>query len=236
MSKVKFSYDFKKDAWSWVLIVKNQKRLKELKKNWAKEVEFIPKNLLVLILRKNRKTAESLVYNYLVSHPQKLTRQLIIKEQLQSLKRVWRKIEKEFFRRLEIITGRPIFTKEFKCYLTTGFMCPYDPRDNSFMVSLRHNIPWNITTICHEIFHLQFLHYYAKYCRRFISQKKLDDLKEALTFILDTDFKDLLLCKDRGYLVHQKLRKELKGIWEKDKNFERFLDKAIKIGENRCQF
>jgi len=229
MPKVKFKYDLKKDAWSWVLIAKSQKRLAELKKDWRKEVEFIPKELLDKILKENSQRAEILVYNHLISHPQKLIRQLVIREQLRSLEKVWRKIEKEFFRRLEQITKKPVFRKEFKCYLTTGFMCPYDPRDNSFMISMWHSIPWNITTICHEIFHLQFLYYYEKYCRKLISQRKLDDLKEALTFILDTDFKDLLISEDRGYPAHKELRKKLKEIWKKDKNFDRFLDKAIKI-------
>jgi len=229
MPKVKFHYDFKKDAWSWILIVKSQQRLEELKKNWKRQVEFIPQELLESIIKKNQKTAESLVYNHLISHPQKSLRQLIIKEELLILEKVWRKIEKRFFKRLEKITEKSIFLKEFKCYLTTGFMCPYNPRDNSFMVSMRHSIPWNITTICHEIFHLQFLHYYETYCRKFISWKKLEDLKEVLTFILDTDFNDLLICEDKGYPAHKKLRKELKKIWKKDKNFNKFLDRAIEI-------
>lgn len=212
MAKVKFHYSYKKDAWSWVLIVKNRMRLRELKKDWRKEVEFIPQKLLNSIIKTNRKKGESLVYNHLVSHPKKLLRQLIIKEQLSALEGAWEKIERRYFKRLEKILRKPIFIKEFRCYLTTGFMCPYDPRDNSFMVSLWHNIPWNITTICHEIFHLQFLYYYGKYCREFISQEKLDDLKEALTFILDTDFKDLLLCEDEGYPAHRKLRRKLKKI------------------------
>lgn len=185
-----------------------------------------------MIIRKNQKAAESLVYQYLTSHPKKTIRQSIIKEHLLSLEKVWRKIEKRFFMKLEKIIGKPIFPKEFKCYSTTGFMCPYDPRDNSFMVSIWHSIPWNITTICHEIFHLQFLHYYEKYCRKFISEKKLDDLKEVLTFILDTDFNDLLLSEDKGYPAHQKLRKKLKKTWERDKNFTKFLDKAIQIIRN----
>lgn len=229
MTKVKFHYSYKKDAWSWVLIAKSQEELERLKKQWKKEVEFIPQKLLDLILKANRKKAESLIYNHLVSHPKRILRQLTIREQLVSLERVWKKIESRYFKRLERVTSKPIFIREFKCYLTTGFMCPHDPKDNSFMVSLWHSIPWNITTICHEIFHLQFLHYYERYCRKFISEKKLDDLKEALTFILDADFKDLLLCKDKGYPAHRKLRRELKKVWEEDKNFNRFLDKAIKI-------
>ena len=227
MAKVKFYYDFKKDAWSWVVIVKARKKIEQLKMNWKKQVVFIPPKLLNLIKKKSRKTAENSVQKYLKSRPQKTIRDLIIKTQLIFLEKVWRKIEKRFFERLEKITGQPIFIKEFKCYLTTGFMCPYNPKDNSFMVSIWHSLPLNLTTICHEIFHLQFLHYFKKYCRKFISKRGLDDLKEAITFILNTDFNDLLLVQDKGYLAHQKLRKELKKIWKKEKNFNKFLDKAI---------
>lgn len=60
----------------------------------------------------------------------------------------------------------------------------------------------------------------------------MDDLKEALTFILNTDFNDLLLVEDKGYPAHQKLRKKLKKIWEKEKNFNKFLDKAIMLMKN----
>ena len=208
--------------------MKNRKRLIELKRDWRKQIEFIPEKLLNLILKKNRKTAEGLVQKYLKSHPKKTIRDLVIKTQLIFLEKIWRKIEKRFFERLEKITGKPIFIKEFKCYLTTGFICPYNPKDNSFMVSIWHSLPWNITTICHEIFHLQFLYHYEKYCRKFISKKELDDLKEALTFILNTDFNDLLLSQDKGYPAHQKLREELKKIWKKEKNFNKFLDKAIR--------
>jgi len=211
------------------VIVKAQKRIEQLKINWRKQIEFIPEKLLNLILKKNRKTAEGLVQKYLKSHPKKTIRDLVIKTQLIFLEKIWRKIEKRFFERLEKITGKPIFIKEFKCYLTTGFMCPYNPEDNSFMVSMWHGLPWNMTIICHEIFHLQFLHYYGKYCRKFISKKELDNLKEALTFILNTDFNDLLLSQDKGYPAHQKLRKELEKIWKKEKTLRNFLKERLKL-------
>ena len=212
-----------------MVIVKAQKRIEQLKINWRKQIEFIPEKLLNLILKKNRKTAEGLVQKYLKSHPKKTIRDLVIKTQLIFLEKIWRKIEKRFFERLEKITGKPIFIKEFKCYLTTGFMCPYNPEDNSFMVSMWHGLPWNMTIICHEIFHLQFLHYYGKYCRKFISKKELDNLKEALTFILNTDFNDLLLSQDKGYPAHQKLRKELEKIWKKEKTLRNFLKERLKL-------
>lgn len=230
MSKVTFYYDFKKDAWSWVLIAKD-KDCWGL--DWRSQVAFIPGDLLKKIIKKGKKFAESLVYNYLISHPKRQMRQLVIKEELQALEECWRKTESRFFKKLEQITQKPIFMKILKCYFTSGFMCPYNDKENWFMVSMWHSIPMNITIICHEILHLQFLYYYKNYCRGFLSEKQMEDLKEALTFILNTDFNDLILSEDRGYPVHQKLRKELGKAWPKRKNFQEFLDKAIKIIKNK---
>jgi len=226
MSKVTFYYDFKKDAWSWVLIAKD-KDCWGL--DWRSQVAFIPDDLLKKIIKKGKKPAESLVYNYLISHPKRQMRQLVIKEELQALKESWRKIESRFFKKLEQITQKPVFMKTLKCYFTSGFMCPYNDKEKWFMVSMWHSIPMSITTICHEILHLQFLYYYKNYCRKFLSEKQTEDLKEAMTFILNTDFSNLVLVNDRGYPSHQKSRKELEKIWGKRKNFQDFLDKAIKI-------
>ena len=233
MNRVTFHYNFKKDAWSWVLIAKDKKNTWGL--DWKRQVAFIPDNLLRQIIKKSRsrKSAKFLVYNHLISHSKKQMRQLVIKEELRALERHWRKIENRFFKKLEQIIQESIFRKDFKCYFTSGFMCPYNDKENWFMVSMWHSLPMSITTICHEIFHLQFLHYYKKYCRKFLSEKQTEDLKEALTFILNTDFSDLILVNDSGYPSHQKLRKELEKIWHKRKNFQEFLDKAIKIVKSR---
>lgn len=226
MPKITFHYDFKRDAWSWVLIAKD-KECWGL--DWRNQVAFISNELLEKIIKKSRKSAESLVCRHLISHPKKQIRQLVIKKELWILEKTWREIERKFFKRLEKITQKPTFTDNFKCYFTSGFMCPYNEKGNWFMVSMWRSLPTNITSICHEISHLQFLHYYKKYCRRFLSKEQFEDLKESLTFLLNTDFNDLILCEDVGYPNHKKLRTRLRKIWEQEKDFKKFLDKAIKI-------
>ena len=230
MPKVSFKYDYKKDAWSWVLIAKDQDDGWGI--NWKQKISFIPQHLLSKILKQNHKSAEVLVYKYISSNPKKKIYQLVIGQQLKAVENIWRKIEKEYFKRLAKITQKPIFWDNFKCYLTTGMMCPYNTKEKSFMISKWHSIGMNIVTICHEIFHLQFLHYYEKYCLRFLSESQKEDLKEAITFILNTDFGDLLVGYDNGYPSHQKLREKLKLIWSKEKDFKKFLDKATRITKN----
>ena len=197
--------------------------------DWKDQVAFMPDDLLDKILKSGIKSAESLVYNYLISHSKKTLRQLVIKEELQALERSWTKIESKFFSRLEKITRKPIFSNYFKCYFTSGFMCPDSEKENWFMVSMWHSIPWSITIICHEIFHSQFLHYYEGYCKKLLSKEQTEGLKEVLTFILNTDFNNLILCEDTGYPAHSELREKLQKIWIQEKDFKKFLDKAIKI-------
>jgi hypothetical protein len=227
MLKVNFKYNIKKDAWSWVYIAQGEKNKWGM--DFQKRVAPIPQNILEKILKTDKKSAELLVYKYLTLNFKRKMHQLVIDKQLKALDEIWKKIGSKYFKRLEKITQKPIFWKDFGCYLTTGNMCPYNPKEKWFMVSMWHSICASITAICHEIFHLQFLHYYGDYCRKFLSEQQKEDLKEAITFILNTDFNDLLICKDNGYPNHQELRKKLKSIWLKNKNFKRFLDKAIKM-------
>lgn len=194
-----------------------------------RRIGFIPQNLLNKILKNDIKTAELLVSKYIASNPKKKLYSLVINQQLKVVERIWRKIEKQFFKRLAKVTQKPVFWNNFKCCLTTGMMCPYSPKEKLFMISMWQPITANTTTICHEIFHLQFLYYYGDYCRKFLSEEQKEDLKEAMTFILNTDFGDLMAGYDNGYPNHQELRKKLKFVWLKEKNFKKFLDKAIKI-------
>jgi len=227
MPKVSFKYDYKKDAWAWVLIAKDNKDRWGM--DWKRKVNFIPQHLLDKILKEDYKSAEVLVYKHILSNPRKKMYQLVIKEQLKAVENIWRKIEKEYFKRLERVTQKPIYWNNFTCYLTTGQMCPFNTDQKMFTISKWQPISANITTICHEIFHLQFLHYYWDYCREFLSKEQVSALKEIITFILNTDFGDLLASYDMGYPAHEKIRAKLKEIWLKEKDFKKFLDKAIKI-------
>lgn len=110
-------------------------------------------------------------------------------------------------------------------------MCPYSEKENWFMVSMWHSIPLSITTICHEILHFQFLKYYKKYLeKKGLKNDQIEDLKEALTFLLnETEFEGIILSQDNGYPKHQELRKKLRNIWSKNKNFQNLIDEAIGI-------
>jgi hypothetical protein len=228
MTKVKFSYNFKKDAWAWVRFAMKKGDIYGHKNNLG----FIPLELLEKINKVDRESAEKIVYDYLLNNPKKEIRKFIINQEIKSLKETWVKLESKFFKRLEKVTQKPIFTKEFGAYFNSCFMCPYNEKENWFMINMWSGLPNHIGTICHEIMHLQFSHYYREYCRKVISEEQFQDIKEALTFMLNTDFGDIMPINDSGYPNHQILRQKLQEIWEKEKDFKALVDKAIEIVKN----
>lgn len=228
MPKVNFNYNINKDAWSWVLIAKDKDE-DFWGLNWKSEVAHIPKDLLSKILKHSFPQAVKITEEYIKNNPKRKYKELIIKEEIKSLEKSWRSVERKYFRVLADITQKPIFSDNFGCFWTTGFMCPYNQKENWFMVSLWHSTPSSISTICHEIMHLQFLHYYKDSLKKKgLKNNQIEDLKESLTFLLnEPGFNEIVLVGDDGYPEHRELRKKLKSIWQKEKNFEKFLDKAV---------
>lgn len=232
MNKVTFSYDRTKDAWSWVYIAKD--RDESWGTNWEIENQHIPAVLLKKILETNETEAIKLVENHFSESKYQNFKEQIIQAEINSLEEIWRLKEEEFFKLLEQITEKPIYQDEFPAYFTTGFMCPYrdDEIPNWFMVSIWKGIPFWITTICHEILHLQFIHYWQTEITEKIGEAKFEILKESLTFLLDEDeFDQIILSADGGYPNHQQIRNQLSEFWSKEKDFQKLVDFGVKILE-----
>lgn len=230
MPNVKFDYDRKKDAWSWVYIAKDRDESWGI--NWQNENQHIPDFLMKKILESDESEAIKLVEKHFSESNYQEFKEQIIKAEIRSLEAIWRLKEELFFRILEKITTKPIYQKTFPCYFTTGFMCPYqtEKKPNWFMVSIWKGIPFWITTICHEILHLQFIHYWQGEITDKIGKEKFEILKELLTFLLDEEeFDDIILSEDAGYPNHQKIRSQLAEFWSKNNDFQQLVDFGVKI-------
>jgi hypothetical protein len=227
MAKVKFGYNLKKDAWSWALIAKDKNTWGL---NWRQQIAHIPDKLLEKIEKVDFSRAQKIVEDYIEKDPKKEYKNKVMYSEMQTLEKSWRIVEKKYFEILLRITRKPICRDKFSCYFTTGLMCPYNEKENWFMVSMWHSIPFSITTICHEILHLQFLHHYKDYLKKKgLKSNQIEDLKETLTFLLnEPEFGEIILSQDMGYPKHQKMRGKLRKIWRKEKNFQKFLDRSIK--------
>jgi len=241
MKKIKFEYNLIKDAYVYASLIlfsapfglKNNKNLALIPRNVQKEVKEIyainPISHSKLLTVFNHPIFRPIV-DYLKS--QKFEEK--VKEGGKELINKWKKIEQRYFSRLSEILQKPIYRADYKCYLTTLFRCPCYHEGGWFMVSAFSKLSNKIYVICHEFMHMQFIHWYREYClKKELTSSEFQDLKEAITFILnESEFSSIISFKDKGYPVHKKLRKDLKILWQKNKNFKIFLNESIKIIKN----
>ncbi len=151
---------------------------------------------------------------------------LYIEEFRKSSERLWQSIEQEFFVRMNSLMKNK-YEKNIKAYITTIPICPYNPDEPSFMISNQNSLQIAMSICGHEIMHLYFHDFYWDKVERQIGEKKTGDLKEALTVLLNLEFKDLWLVNDRGYEEHKELRNFISNTWKEEKDFDRLLERCV---------
>lgn len=227
MPQIIFKIDLKQDAKNWVRIAKMKRpRFGRSRKDL---IGNVPKDLLKKLAALPKNKAEFLAYKHLDKNSKNFLPGLKANKEL--LEFYFKSKGNDLFRTLAKVTGKPIYAKKFTATFTLMTSCPYDPKYDWFMVAANRPVPRQITNICHEILHLQFIHYYQDYCfDKGLTAKQFQDLKESTTFLLNEPaFKKFLLAPDRGYPNHQELRRRLKRIWNNEKDFNKFLDRAIEL-------
>ena len=222
MARVIFEINIKEDALNIVdSVLCGRHGGYDFSKNVSPELARIIKN-------NPKKKAIQIIYKKRQKFYKKNAR--FLRLALRQFGEAWDLISADFFKRLEKITKRPVCSKKFTACLTTTRRCPYNYKHFWFMVSLSNPPIAILSTAAHEILHMQVIHGYKELFPKQIHDAKWAwDLIESLTFLLNEEFSDLLVVPDNGYPAHQKLRARLLKEWRKDKNFERFLPKAIEI-------
>lgn len=106
-------------------------------------------------------------------------------------------------------------------YLTINNRCPYSILDNLFFVqapaySMRK-------TVMHELWHFYTWQIFGKTWEEKLGKQKYNELKEALTVLLNILCKDLLPkgILDTGYPQHKELREKIVQLWEEEKDIEK---------------
>jgi hypothetical protein len=197
-AKTSFGYDFKKNIPEQII---------KICKN--KEFNFCKKEL-------NKKL-------------KKLYQHHSIKIQIETLNKSWKIIEKEYFKRLEKITKYKFKFKNSYGYLTTFARCPYNYKIPYFYVNFFNSQLGELKTVGHELMHIH-LHnspWWNK-VKEELGNQKTHDLKEALTELLNSEFRDLWIVDDLSYPNHIKLREYITKQWKREKNFEELTNKCIK--------
>ncbi len=132
--------------------------------------------------------------------------------------------KQKFFKKMENLTKHPMYRNDFTIFLTSFNRGPY----NVNLWQTRSNIyrSWILKAFIHELLHFQTIIYYKDYIiNKLGSEKMFEDLKEALTFLLNHEFADIVENPDQWYPQHQELRKKLEDYRvHSDKDFDKLIE------------
>jgi len=221
--KINFKLDMEKDFENYYEAVNDKKRYSL----WTKSIS---QKILKLIGGKSKDEAYQNVLPIL-----KLNYNIYEKYFNIFLKQVeeyWQEVGSKFTERFENLTGNKFSFDEVTVYLTTIQRCPYNYGEKWFMISFLEHPLSAVKIICHELMHFHFIDNNWNNIEKEIGKEKTDNLKEALTVLLNLEFKDLLFFEDRGYEEHKKLREFIKIEWEKEKDYDKLIHKCILFLEN----
>lgn len=138
--------------------------------------------------------------------------QINLEQKRQEIEAGWQSIEPKVIERMERIFGIT-YPHDLTAYFSTNSRCRYDISSNYFFVHLKDSHPNG--TIVHELLHFYtWAAFHQELEQGGISSERYNDIKEALTVLLNMEFADLLgNYEDVGYPQHADLRKHIQSLW-----------------------
>lgn len=138
----------------------------------------------------------------------------------------WEEVADKFQKRAELIFGVSI-PVDVSAYLTINNRCPYNIENNSFFVSVDSSSPKETTM--HELWHFYTWYGLGADQEEKLGKVKYNDLKEALTVLLNVECKDLMSedKSDKGYSQHTELREQILHFWQNEKSAQKLWDHLI---------
>jgi len=218
MPRIIVKQNIKKDAWNWWHAC-NKISYGE---NWKQRID---KKLQKKLIGKTRKQA----FIFLMTYLKDLYKKEKINQKKKEIQNLLERNQKEIFLRMEKVTGKKICQRELICFLTTFPRAPYNYLRGYIWLPIIWPKETYLRTFIHELLHFQTYAYWGKKCLKKLTNKEFENLKEALTIILNEEFMDLIIWPDRGYKVHKNLRAELLNYRRENKNFNKLINYGVKI-------
>lgn len=233
MSKVEFKYDIFKDEWNIFRVLTLPPTFD--KNDTTRTQKGIDISLVEQVNNtKSYYSKQFLIADYVVNKFLPATQEFI-KKKIEIFQQHWSKVNDIYFQRLGQILNIKIPTNSlYTAFLTQAGSCPFNTKESWFMVRINDEDVNNV--VCHEIMHIEFERTYGMYCRNLgLPVKLFEDVREALTVLLNEEMSDILPHSDYGYKEHQELREEIKKLWNEKKDLKYLLDKIAAILQNQSK-
>lgn len=216
--RIEVHQDIQKDAWNWWHACNKISYSTDWRQRTAKKIQ----NKLA---GKTKKQA----FVFLLPFLKKQYAKIGIKEKENEVRSILLRHEREIFSRMEKVTERKIYRNTFTCFVTTFPRAPYDYHRGYVWLPVVWPKETYVRTFVHELLHFQTYAYWQERCLKKLNQKEFENLKEALTVILNEEFMDLIVWPDKGYEMHKKLREKLLEAWRANKNFDALITYGIRL-------
>jgi len=132
----------------------------------------------------------------------------------------WDTVADEYQKRAEAIFG-VFLPNDVKGYLTVNNRCPYSIDKDYFFVSMPTSSARRTTM--HELWHFYTWYGLGTTQEEKLGKQKYNDLKEALTVLLNVECRDLMPegMHDDGYPQHKELREKILQFWAQDRDINK---------------
>ena len=112
-------------------------------------------------------------------------------------------------------------------YLTVNTRSPYSIESSLFFVKVPSESVRK--TVMHELWHFYTWYRFGVTWEEKIGKEKYNEIKEALTVLLNVECKDLLPegILDMGYHQHQELRARILELWSKERDIEKLWSELV---------
>lgn len=216
--KITVAIDIKKDAFNWWHACNSV----SYGIDWKTRISPRLQNKIV---GKSQKVA----FKFLLSYIPKLYKKYNIESHQRKVQQLFDHYAPIIQPCMEKVTGKPLYRQSFTVYLTTFPRGPYNVEKGYNLSPLRDDNRKHINTFLHELLHYQTIFYFRKENLKRISRTDFEDVKEALSVILNNTFRDVLSQLEIGYRVHTLLRYDILSFWKKTHNFRRTVRYGVLI-------
>ncbi len=148
-----------------------------------------------------------------------LEKDVSIEKYIEFYQEDWNNVANEYVKIAEDVFSKSL-PKDVTAYLTINSRCPYSLGENYFFVTVPADPHMARKTVMHELWHFYTWYAFGVTQQERLGKQKYNDIKEALTVLINVECKDLLPegVVDKGYPQHEELRARILDIWAKDKN------------------
>ncbi len=202
--KVNFTYDKEKDIWCLLNKGKSSNNSQNPTKQYEQLVGECGES-------PTSEMAAAFIDKYFTDN------KIDVQEHIEKFQKDWDSISGVYQKRAETIFGATL-PSDVTAYLTVNSRCPYNIENNYFYVSLQ-SLSIRKTAM-HELWHFYTWYGLGADQEEKLGKQKYNDLKEALTVLLNVECKDLLPegVIDGGYPQHKEIREKILENWVKDRN------------------